>query len=287
MSLRARQLLIFGVVGVLAQVGGRMIMNSVVRQMLYPAPPVRVPSPPPGPLVEVPLEANGRAVCAWYMPPAGASEAKSATGVAAAPVVLMLHGNGENLETMRQSGLFADFASAGTAVLAIDYPGYGRSPGTPSEAANVAAAESAWSWLLRNADSGPRVIAGWSLGAAVAAQLAARHHDEAAGVILLSAWDRLDTVARLHFPGWMVSTLLNERYDSASAASQITTPKLLVHGDRDAIIPIELGRHLFAALPEPKHWIEVRGAGHNDLLARPEAWQAIQTFLKSLPQRAS
>jgi pimeloyl-ACP methyl ester carboxylesterase len=277
-SLRARQLLIFGVVGVLAQIGGRMIMSTIVRQMLYPAPPVRVPAPPPAPLVEVPLEANGHAVSAWYMPP---------TGAVAAPVVLMLHGNGENLETMRQAGLFADFASAGAAVLAIDYPGYGRSPGTPSEAANLAAAEAAWTWLVNNTKGRPPVIAGWSLGAAVAAQLAANHHDEPAGVILLSAWDRLDTVARLHFPGWMVSTLLSEGYDSAYAAAQIAVPKLVVHGDRDPIIPIELGRNLFAALPAPKQWVEVPGASHNDLLARPDTWQAIQTFLKSLPQRAS
>lgn len=252
------------------------MMDSVVRQMLYPAPPVRVPSPPPAPLVEVALEANGRTVSTWHQPPA-----------AAAPVVLMLHGNGENLETMRQSGLFADFASAGAGVLAIDYPGYGRSPGTPSEAGNLAAAEAAWSWLLGNSNDSPRVIAGWSLGAAIAAQLAARHNDEAAGVMLLSAWDRLDAVARLHFPGWMVNALLSERYDSIAAAKQITAPAILIHGDRDTIIPIDLGRTLYAAVPTQKQWIEVHGAGHNDLLARPETWQAIHAFLSSLPNSAS
>ncbi|HEV8241169.1 MAG TPA: alpha/beta fold hydrolase [Thermoanaerobaculia bacterium] len=250
------------------------MMDSVVRQMLYPAPPVRVASPPPAPLVEVPLEANGRAVSAWYRPPTGES--------ATAPVVLMLHGNGENLETMRQSGLFADFAAAGAGVLAIDYPGYGRSPGTPSESANLAAAEAAWSWLLRNANGHPPVLAGWSLGAAVAAQLAARHQDEPAGVMLLSSWDRLDAVARLHFPGWMVGALLSERYDSAEAAKTITAPVLLIHGDHDTIIPIALGRSLYAALPAEKQWIEIRGAGHNDLLARPEAWHAINSFLAEI-----
>ena len=257
------------------------MMDSVVRQMLYPAPPVRVPSPPPAPLVEVALEANGRAVSAWYLPPSGDGAAANGAQDAGsrAPVLLMLHGNGENLETMRQSGFFADLGAAGAGVLAIDYPGYGKSPGTPSEAVNLAAAESAWEWLLRNAEGRPAVIAGWSLGAAVAAQLAARHRDEAAGVMLLSAWDRLDAVARLHFPGWMVGALLSERYDSAAAAKGITAPALLVHGDRDDIIPIDLGRRLFAALPSEKQWVEVRGAGHNDLLARPEAWQAIHAFL--------
>src|SRR4030095_6254572 len=79
-------------------VGGLWMMDSVVRSMLYPAPPVRVSSPPSAPLVEVPLEAGGRAVSAWYRPPTG--------GGAAAPLVLWLHGNGEKLETMRHGGAF-------------------------------------------------------------------------------------------------------------------------------------------------------------------------------------
>ena len=282
---RRRALIALAVVVALVP-GALLMMDSVVRQMLYPAPPVRIPSPPPAPLVEVPLEANGRAVSAWYLPPAaGGGATGAAPAAAAARVVLMLHGNGENLETMRQSGLFADLGTGGAGVLAIDYPGYGRSPGTPSEAANLAAAEAAWTWLLHNSDGGERVVAGWSLGAAVAAKVAARHHDEPAGVMLLSAWDRLDAVARLHFPGWMVGALLSERYDSVEAAKQITAPALLVHGDRDTIIPIELGRRLYAALPGEKRWIEVEGAGHNDLLARPEAWQAIHSFLSEIPQR--
>jgi len=261
-------------------VGALWMMDSVVRQMLYPAPPVRVPSPPPAPLVEVALEAGGRAVSAWYLP-----APEPTRGGPLAPIVLMLHGNGENLETMRQAGLFTDLGRNGAAVLAIDYPGYGRSPGTPSEAANLAAAEAAWNWMLQHRNGRPPIIAGWSLGAAVAAQLAAKRRDDAVGVMLLSAWDRLDAVARLHFPSWMVSVLLSERYDSAAAAAHIAAPALLIHGDRDDIIPIDLGRHLFAALPGPKQWVEVQGAGHNDLLARPEAWQAIHAFLDARSER--
>src|SRR4051812_11337523 len=78
-------------------------IDTLVRQLVYPAPPVRVPSPPPPPLRELALTAGGQPVSAWWQPP-------PATG---APVVLMLHGNGENLETMRQSGVFADFARLG------------------------------------------------------------------------------------------------------------------------------------------------------------------------------
>lgn len=256
------------------------MMDSVVRSMVYPAPPIRVPSPPPAPLVEVPLEARGHAVSAWYLPPpkSGAGD-EAQPGSTVAPVVLMLHGNGENLETMRQADLFADFGALGAGVLAVDYPGYGRSEGTPSEEANIAAAEAGWEWLSRNAAGHPKVAAGWSLGAAVAAQVAARHGGEVAGVMLLSPWDRLVEVARLHFPAWLVGPLLPEHYDSVAAAAQIEAPTLVVHGDRDTIIPVDLGRRLYEALPEPKRWVEVDGAGHNDLLARRETWEAITAFL--------
>ena len=266
-----RWALVAGVLA-LAGVGAFLMMESLVRQMLYPAPPVRVPSPPPAPLVAVSLEAGGHEVSAWYEPP------PDDRGVAA-PVVLMLHGNGENLETMRQAGLFEDFARVGAGVLAIDYPGYGRSAGTPSESSNVAAAEAAWAWLRTNEPGRTHLVAGWSLGAAVAAQLAARHDSEVAGVLLLSGWDRLEGIAKLHFPAWLVAVGLSDRYDSEAAARRITKPALVVHGVRDEIIPVESGRRLHAALAGPKEWVEVEGAGHNDLLGRPEAWTAIERFL--------
>ena len=263
------------------------MMESVVRQMIYPAPPVRVPSPPPPPLVEVGLAANGAAVSAWFLPPSPqVPDAAGAGSNGPAPLVLMLHGNGENLETMRLAGLFEEFRRTGAGVLAIDYPGYGRSAGTPGEAANVAAAEAGWTWLRDHAEGRPLVAVGWSLGAAVAAQVAARHVDGVDGVILLSAWDRLDEVARLHFPSWMVSALLSDRYDTAAAVRTVVAPALVVHGDRDDLIPIGLGRKVHAALAGPGEWVEVRGAGHNDLLGRPETWQAIDAFLATRAARS-
>jgi pimeloyl-ACP methyl ester carboxylesterase len=252
--------------------GGSLVLQSFIRSMLYPAPPVRVPATPPSPLVDVPLVAGGERLSAWWLP----AERPGA------PVLLMLHGNGENLETMRQSGLFADFAQLGVGVLAVDYPGYGRSAGLPGELRNVAAAEAGWEWLRAHQAERPHAVVGWSLGAAVATQLAARRGREVAGLILLSPWDDLAGVAKVHFPGLLVG-LLDERYDTVEAARRIACPCLVVHGDRDDIIPIDLGRRAHAALPEPKRWVAVAGAGHNDLLARGEAWEAIAGLLDDLP----
>jgi len=274
---RLRPLL--GLVGVaLAGLLPMIGIDTFVRQMVYPAPPVRVPSPPPPPLHEVPLEAGGERVSAWWLPPSSPSS----------PAVLMLHGNGENLETMRQSGLFDDFARLGAGVLALDYPGYGRSGGVPSEDSNVAAADAGWRWLAANAAGSPRVLAGWSLGAAVAAQLAGRHPAEPAGLVLLSGWNRLPDVAALHFPAWIVEAALPERYESTAAVAHVRCPSLVAHGAQDDLIPMTLGRRLYDALPEPKRWLAVEGAGHNDLLGRAEVWRAIDELLRrAAPARAT
>lgn len=260
-----------GVVAISSLVVGFLLMQSVIRSMVYPAPPVRVPATPPRPLVDVPLTAGGEPVSAWWLPPAREG----------APALLMLHGNGENLATMHESGLFRDFARLGAGVLAVDYPGYGRSAGTPGEERNAAAAEAGWDWLRGETPTRRHVLVGWSLGAAVAAQVAARRGREVDALILLSPWDDLAGVAAVHFPR-PLTAMLSERYDTVEAGPRIACPCLVVHGDRDQIIPVELGRRAFAAMPQPKRWVEVPGAGHNDLLARQEAWQAIGELLSGL-----
>jgi uncharacterized protein len=263
-------------VAALVLASGPAMLTAFTRSVLYPAPAVPVPSPPPAPLEEVGLESDGLALSAWWLPPRAAD----------APVVLMLHGNGENLATLHWAGLFDRFATLGAGVLALDYPGYGRSGGRPSEESIVAATRSAWRELLARAGpERPRIAAGWSLGAAVAAQLAAAEPRSVDAVLLMSAWTRLDEVARLHFPGWLTRPLLGERYDSLAAAPRIRAPVVVIHGARDAIIPAELGSRLFAALAEPKEWVEVRDAGHNDLLGRAETWRAIEELLRGARRR--
>ncbi|MEM6797745.1 MAG: hypothetical protein AAF725_27500, partial [Acidobacteriota bacterium] len=98
-----------------------LAMDLLVRQMLYPAPPFRVP-PAPAPLEEEILTSSeGDRIVAWT------------SALPEGPAVLFLHGNGENLETLRLSGVFESFAALGASAMAIDYPGYGRSTGRPSE----------------------------------------------------------------------------------------------------------------------------------------------------------
>ncbi len=243
-----------------------------MRHMLYPAPPYRVPSPPPPPIEELGWKlADGTPIVGW------AGGAGASPG---APAVIFFHGNGENLETMRLGGLYEDLDRLGISWLAVDYPGYGRSGGSPSEAALVEAAESGFKELGRRFPGRPRVVCGWSLGAAVGVQLAANRAPEVDGLMLLSPWADLSSLAGEHFPGWMVSLLLRERYDSIGRAGELSLPTLVVHGAEDRIIPAQHGRRLAGALPAAR-FLEVGGAGHNDLLARPEVWRAMAEYLES------
>lgn len=259
----ARSLLLFLLLPVLSA--------CAVKQMIYPAPPYRVPSPPPAPIVEAVWSlADGTRIVGW---------ASDAVAVPGAPAVVFFHGNGENLETMRLGGLYDDLDHLGIAWLAVDYPGYGASGGSPSEDSLVEAALGGFAELGRRFPGRPRVICGWSLGAAVAAQLAARRAGEVDGLMLLSPWTDLPSLAGEHFPGWLVSMLLRERYDSLALTQELPGPALVIHGAVDTIIPVEHGRRLVAALPGARYF-EVPGAGHNDLLGRTEVWQAMAEYLR-------
>jgi pimeloyl-ACP methyl ester carboxylesterase len=251
------------------------MLDAFARQMLYPAPPVPVPSPPPLPLEEVRLDlAGGGHAIAWAfvkpeLPPA-------------APLVVFFHGNGENLETMRWSGLFEQLGGLGAAVLAADFPGYGRSPGPPSEDGLNATGDAAVAWAREHHPDRPLVVAGWSLGAALAIATVDRHQEHVRGLIALSPWTTLHEAAVAIFPALAVKAMVRERYDSREAAKRIRVPALVVHGEEDDLIPAVQGEEVAAVLAGPKRWVLVRRAAHNDLLGRREVWEATEEFLTSL-----
>lgn len=251
------------------------MIESFARQMLYPAPPVAVPSPPPAPLEEVWLDlATGDRVAAWaHTPPALSPEA---------PVVVFFHGNGENLETLRWSGLFEQLGALGVAVLAPDFPGYGRSPGVPSEEGLLATGDAAIAWAREKHPGRPLVVCGWSLGAALAIATVDRHPGEVRGLIALSAWTTLAEVAVKLFPAFAVKMMLRERYDSRSAARRVRVPALVVHGELDDLIPVAQGEEIASVLGGPTRWVKIRGTAHNDLLARREVWEEMGRFLSGL-----
>jgi uncharacterized protein len=171
-------------------------------------------------------------------------------------VTLYLHGNAGNV-THRLLQI-CEITAAGSSVLILDYRGYGKSGGSPSEHGLYRDADAAYQCLL---DRGYRarqiILQGESLGTAVAVDLASRK--DCTGIVLEAAFtsgrDVAGTVVLL------VGPLLFRGFDSESKITNIRVPLLFFHGDRDEIIPLRLGRALFDAAPEPKSFVVVPGAG--------------------------
>jgi fermentation-respiration switch protein FrsA (DUF1100 family) len=179
----------------------------------------------------------------------------------ASVVTLYLHGNAGNL-THRVLPT-REITAAGSSDLMLDYRGYGKSEGSPSEHGLYADADAAYLYLLDHGYSAQHIVVqGESLGTAVAVDLASRK--ECAGVVLEAAFTSEGDVANTVLP--FVGPLVFRSFDSKSKIAKIRAPLLLFHGDRDEIIPLKLGRSLFDAAAEPKYFVEIPGAGHNDLV---------------------
>ncbi len=185
---------------------------------------------------------------AWYLP-----GMRTAT-------VLVFHGNGGH--RAHRVGLVRSLHRLGYGVLLPDYRGYGGSEGEPSESGLYADAEACLAWLRANA-KGPHVFLGNSLGSGVAVELARRHAP--AALVVRSGFDSLAAVGQGAYPFVPVGWLLRDEYASVDKMAAITCPCLVVHGEADRIIPIEHGRRLFDAANEPKRWVSIPGAGHNNL----------------------
>ena len=177
--------------------------------------------------------------------------------------LLLCHGNAGNIgDRVAHAEILT---AAGFDVLLFDYRGYGHSSGRPDEQGTYRDARAALGWLQREPDVDPaRVLyLGESLGGAVALELALAHPP--AGLILLSAFASVREMARRHYaviPGAIVP----DAYPSLRLIPNLRAPLLVVHGEDDMIVPVEQGRALFDAAPEPKRLRILPGVGHNDIV---------------------
>jgi fermentation-respiration switch protein FrsA (DUF1100 family) len=198
-------------------------------------------------------------------------------------VWLWMHGNAGNIGDRVQS-LRALSDELGVAVFLPSYRGYGRSGGTPSEQATYRDAEVALMVLSeRYGVAADRVaLFGQSLGSAVAVDLATRHRP--AGLVLESGFTSIADMGRRRFPALPVRALLQNRYDSVAKIGRVDAPVLIIHGDQDDIVPVEMATRLFEAASEPKRLLVMSGAGHNDvdLVGGSRYFAALRTFIQSL-----
>jgi hypothetical protein len=196
--------------------------------------------------------ADGLEINGWHLP------ARQGWGV-----VLVFNGNAGHRGY--RAPLAEALAREGLAVLLLDYRGYGDNAGSPSEAGLRQDADAAATFLVdrRGYAPGRVVYFGESLGAAVAVDLATRRRPGA--IVLRSPFASLADVGRTHYPLLPVRLLLRDRFASIERIRDVGAPLLVVAGDRDGIVPVRSSRQLFDAAAEPKRWVEIAGADHNDL----------------------
>jgi len=198
---------------------------------------------------------------------------------------LWFHGNAGNI-SHRLENLKLLHDELGVSVFLFDYRGYGRSEGTPSEEGTYRDGEAALAYLRSREDVDPdRIIYfGRSLGAGIAVELAMGHPPFA--LILESPVPSIPELARRHYPFLPVWPLLRTKYDSLAKIEKVATPLLVLHGDRDDVVPFGAGRKLFEAANEPKEFYTIQGAGHNDtyLVGGREYFGVLRRFVENLGQ---
>jgi fermentation-respiration switch protein FrsA (DUF1100 family) len=179
--------------------------------------------------------------------------------------VLLFHGNAGNVgDRLLHARLLTN---VGLDVFSFDYRGYGRSTGSPSEEGTYDDARAALRALARQDGVDPKRVfyLGESLGGGVALALAREAPPR--GLVLLSAFTSVRDMGRVHYP-FIPTPLVPDAYPNLRRIRGLECPVLVMHGDRDEIVPVEQGKTLFEAAPEPKRLHLFAGAGHNDLLER-------------------
>ena len=246
-------------------------------RLAFPAPRARLPDPKRvgvenGEKVEL-VSNDGTKLVGWYLKPEEVGGGRGRLGEVdgtstnlhqppqPASGLLWFYGNGENVAAIWP--IVREFQPPGTAVLVLDYPGYGDSGGRATEAALYAAADAAYGALASRAEVDPRriYVYGRSLGSAVASYTAAHH--PVAGLILESPLTNAGEMARYHYR-LLPRFLLRLSLDNLANVRLVHCPILLFHGDADRLVPTAMGKAVAAAAAGPVEVVLIHGAGHND-----------------------
>lgn len=193
---------------------------------------------------------DGARLVAWY--------GRAAPGL---PTLLYFHGNAGNLAS--RSERVRRFLAHGLGIFMLSYRGYSGSTGSPTERANVADAKLAYDMLVKEGVAPEDIILyGESLGSGVAVQLAA---ERSVGALVLDApyTSIVDMAARV-YPIFPVRWFVFDRYETMRYLPDVHAPVLVIHGEEDEVIPVEMGRAVYAAANGPKEIVTFPGARHSD-----------------------
>lgn len=250
--------MVWKVTGILA--GGYAALMGATklayRTALYPAPRRGLTEAPSGASLRRYLASDGEPVqVVLFDPPSAPSRA----------TVVFFHGNGETIADSVRLG--RGLVRRGVGFAAVEYRGYGASEGSdPSEEGLYRDAEAALAGLVRDegVDGGTITLWGHSLGSGVAVEMASREASTVRRLVLTAPYTSIPAVAARYMPLLPMGTLIGDRYDNLAKAPALRLPTLVIHGDRDRIVPYDMGQTLAGAFPQGElHTVE--GAGHNDL----------------------
>jgi len=187
---------------------------------------------------------------AWYTP-----------AQAGQPTILYFHGNGAGL--IDRAERMSKYQALGLGFFIHAYRGYAGSSGAPSEKALIADAHLAYTHLLKQGIKPENIVVfGESLGTSIATQLAASV--KVGAVILESPFTSAVNVGALRYPYLPVRYLMTDQYLSDQYIRGVSAPVLVVHGGLDQVVPLAMGKQMFKLAKEPKEFILLAQAGHNN-----------------------
>jgi fermentation-respiration switch protein FrsA (DUF1100 family) len=234
-----------------------LVLWTMQRRLMY-FPIAAVPSPASlgqGDVEPVTFDtADGVRLNGWFFPVARAGRRTT---------VLVFNGNAGN--RAYRVPLATALVARGLQVLLFDYRGFGGNPGTPTEQGLARDARAAREYLVSrpDVDAARLVYFGESLGTAVAVDLATEHPP--AALILRSPFTSMADVGQYHYWWLPVGVLIRDSYDTLERIGRVTSPLLVIAGERDSIVPIDQSRRVYtAAAHGPKKFLSIPRADHND-----------------------
>jgi uncharacterized protein len=195
---------------------------------------------------------DGARIIAWHIPPKGER-----------PVWLYFHGNGGALRY--RVDRFRELIAQGEGLVALSYRGYAGSAGRPTEAGLIADARAAYDFAEKRYGADRIVLWGESLGSGVTLALASER--PVARVVLEAPFlSAVDIAARV-YPFLPVRWLMKDQFRSDLRVAKVRAPVLIMHGDRDTIVPFSSGQLLYKLITSPKRFVRLDGGGHENLSA--------------------
>lgn len=238
----------------LAYLGAAVWLTTQETRLVFEAGRPLGAARPPHPYEEVPVSrADGLRQIAWVLRHHGDQPTRG--------WALFLHGNAATIASRVNIVRYEQLRRLGLHVFAPEYRGFGGLDGVPTEQGVYADARAAYEHLRSTlgADPSKLVIYGWSLGGAVAVDLAAQVPH--AALVLEGAPASLVDIGQARYPLFPVRLLMQNPFDAIVRARRLQSPILFLHSPEDTIVPLDQGRRLFEAVTAPKRFVEVRG-GH-------------------------